>query len=54
VSHTAEAAQPARGRRLETRRRRRIDWLPYALIAPIALLLLAITVYPTAMRSTLR
>ena len=47
MSHTAEAAQPARGRRLETRRRRRIDWLPYALIAPIALLLIAITVYPT-------
>ena len=28
------------------RRRKRIDLLPYALIAPIALLLLAITVYP--------
>ena len=28
------------------RRRRRIDFLPYALIAPIGLLLLAITVYP--------
>lgn len=30
-----------------TRRRRRRDLLPYALIAPIGLLLLAITVYPT-------
>jgi multiple sugar transport system permease protein len=29
------------------RRRRRIDLLPYALIAPIGVLLLAITVYPT-------
>ena len=32
---------------LGSRRRRRTDWLPYALIAPIALLLIAITVYPT-------
>lgn len=30
-----------------TRQRKRRDLLPYALIAPIALLLLAITVYPT-------
>lgn len=33
--------------RAATRRRRRRDLLPYALIAPIGLLLLAITVYPT-------
>ena len=32
---------------MRARRRRRFDWLPYLLIAPIALLLLAITVYPT-------
>src|SRR5262245_49232430 len=29
------------------RRKRKLDLLPYALIAPIGLLLLAITVYPT-------
>ncbi len=29
------------------RRRRRFDYLPYALIAPIGLLLMAVTVYPT-------
>ena len=39
-------AVPTR-RNERSRRRRRIDWLPYALIAPIALLLIAITVYPT-------
>ena len=33
--------------RAGVRRRRRREFLPYALIAPIALLLLAITVYPT-------
>ena len=44
VSPMAQAASRNGGR---SRRRRRIDWLPYALIAPIALLLLAITVYPT-------
>lgn len=33
-------------RAAKRRRRRRIDLLPYALIAPVALLLLAISVYP--------
>jgi multiple sugar transport system permease protein len=32
---------------VRTKRRRRLDLLPYALIAPIGLLLAAITVYPT-------
>lgn len=40
----SESAGPAMVRR---RKRRRIDLLPYALIAPIGLLLAAITVYPT-------
>src|SRR6478735_4322667 len=35
------------GGRRAARRRRRIDWMPYAFVAPIVLLLLAITVYPT-------
>jgi len=30
-----------------SRRRNSIDWMPYAFVAPIVLLLLAITVYPT-------
>ena len=40
------ASTPAADRAARRRRRRR-DLLPYALIAPIGLLLLAITVYPT-------
>ena len=33
--------------RAPRRRRRRVDYLPYALIAPIGVLLMAVTVYPT-------
>jgi multiple sugar transport system permease protein len=41
------SARPQAERARRVRRRKRFDYLPYALIAPIGVLLLAITVYPT-------
>lgn len=43
----ATSARPKLKHARRGRRRRRFDYLPYALIAPIGLLLLAITVYPS-------